>query len=83
LGGRNDIRPVKNRGKWWRWALVSPDGVVPNWMVGVSAPVNLSLHHKVKKFSSDTGSPGWSWKKGRKTVVVVVVVFIFKQTEYD
>jgi len=39
-------------------------------MVGVSASVNLPLHHKVQKFSSGTGSPGWSWKKGRKTVVV-------------
>jgi len=29
------------------------------------------LHYKVQKFSSGTGSPGWSRKKGRKTVVVV------------
>jgi len=43
-------------------------------MVGVSASVNLPLHHKVQKFSSGTGSPGWSQKKGRKTAVVVVVV---------
>jgi len=42
-------------------------------MVGVSASVNLPLHHKVQKFSSGTGSPGWSRKKGRKMVVVVVV----------
>jgi len=35
-------------------------------MVGVSASVNLPLHHKVQKFSSGTGSPGWSRKKGRK-----------------
>jgi len=62
-------------GGWWRWALVtSPDRVAPIWMVGVSASVNLTLHHKVQKFSSGTGSPGWSRKKGRKTVVVVVVV---------
>jgi len=40
------------------WVLVSPDGV--------SASVNLPLHHKVQKFSSGTGSPGWSRKKGRK-----------------
>jgi len=59
-------------GEWWRWALVGPDGVAPSRMVGVSASVNLSLHHKVQKFSSGTGSPGWSRKKGRKTVVVVV-----------
>jgi len=45
-------------------------------MVGVSASVNLPLHHKVQKFSSGTGSPGWSWKKGRKTVVCVCVCVI-------
>jgi len=61
-------------GGWWRWALVSPDGVVPSGIVCVSAFVNLPLHHKVQKFSYGTDSPGWSWKKGRKTVVVVVVV---------
>jgi len=54
-------------------ALVSPDGVAPSRMVCVSASVNLPLHHKVPKFTSGTGSPGWSWKKGRKTVVVVVI----------
>ena len=36
----------------------------------MSASVNLPLHHKVQKFSSGTGSPRWSQKKGRKTVVV-------------
>ena len=50
--------------------MVSPDGVAPSRMVGVSASVNLPLHHKVQKFSSGTGSPRWSRKKGRKTVVV-------------
>jgi len=44
--------------------------VVPSRMVGVSASVNLPLHRKVQKFSSGTGSPGWSQKKGHKTVVV-------------
>ena len=39
----------------------------------MSASVNLPLHHKVQKFASGTSSPGWSQKKGRKTVVVVVV----------
>jgi len=51
---------------------VSPDGVAPSQMVGVSASVNLPLHHNVQKFSSGTGSPGWSRKKGRKMVVVLV-----------
>jgi len=50
--------------------VVSPDGVAPSRMVGVSASFNLPLHHKVQKFSSGTGSPG---KKNRKTVVVVVI----------
>jgi len=68
---------VKNMRGWWKWALVSPDGVAPSRRVGVSPSVNLPLHHKVQKFSSGTGSPGWSQKKGRKTVVVLVV---FKST---
>jgi len=37
-------------------------------MVGVSASVNLPLH-KVQKFCSGVGSPGW--KNGHKMVVVV------------
>jgi len=56
----------------WRWALVSPVGMAPSRMVDMSVSVNLPLHHKVQKFSSGTGSPGWSWKEGHKTVVVVV-----------
>ena len=58
-------------GGWCRWALFSPDGVAPSQMVSVSASVNVPLHHKVQKFSYGTGSPGWSRKKGHKTVVVV------------
>jgi len=34
--------------RWRRLALVSPNGVAPSWMVGVSASVNLPLHHKVQ-----------------------------------
>ena len=60
-------------GGWWRWALVSPDGVAPSQMVGVSASVNLPLHHKVQKFCSGTGSLGWSRKKGCKTIECVCV----------
>ena len=59
-------------GGWWRWALVSADGVAPSQMVGVSASVNFPVHHKVQRFSSGTGSPGWSQKKGHKTVVVII-----------
>jgi len=54
------------------WALVSPDGVAPSRIGGLSASVNLPLHRKVQKFSSSTGSPGWSRNKRRRTVVVVV-----------
>jgi len=45
-------------------------------MGGVSASVNLPLHHEVQKFSSGTGSPGWFRKMGHKTVVMVVVVVV-------
>jgi len=44
--------------------------VAPSRVVGVSASVNLPLHHKLRKFSFGTVSPGLSLKKGRKTVVV-------------
>jgi len=47
LGVRKGIRPAKNMGGWWRWALLSLDGVAPSRMVSVSASVNLPLHHKV------------------------------------
>jgi len=46
--------------------------VAPSRIVGVSASVNLLLHHKVQKFSSGTVSPGWS----RKKAVVVVVLLL-------
>jgi len=57
------------------------DGGGGHWLVqmewhpagwSVYLPVNLPLHHKVEKFSSGTSSPGWSQKKGRKTVFVCV-----------
>jgi len=67
LGGRKGIWPVKKWGHgggghwlvWMQWRRLV-----------VSASVNLPLHHKVQKFSSGTGSPGWSRRKGRKMVVV-------------
>ena len=52
-------------GHWFVWMEWRP----ARWLVW-SASVNLPFHHKVQKFSSGTGSPGWSRKKGRKTVVV-------------
>jgi len=84
LVGRQEGHPAckKKYGGWWRLALVSPDGVVPSRMVGASASVNFPLHHKVQKFSSGTGSPGWSWKKGCKTVVVIIVFVILLVVVY-
>ena len=52
LVGRQEGRPVCKIWGWWKWPLVSPDGVAPSRMVSVSASVNLPLHHKVQKFSS-------------------------------
>jgi len=55
-------------------------------MVIVSASVNLPLNHKVQKFSSGAGSPMWSRKKGRKTVVVwwwFGVVTIYFGSNFD
>jgi len=49
-----------------RWALVSPDGVAPSRLVGVSASVNLPLHHKVQKFSS--GIPAHPGGPGKRAV---------------
>jgi len=46
-------------------------------LIECNASVNLPLHHKVQKFSSGTGSSGWSRKKGRKTVVVCGVVHLY------
>ena len=60
VGWQEGHPACKKMWAWWRWALVSPDGVAPSRMVDVSASVNLPLPHKVQKFSFGTGSPGWS-----------------------
>ena len=71
LVGRQEGHPAcKKIWGWWRWALVSPDGVAPSRMVGVSASMVQGKINKVQKFSFGTASPGWSQKKGRKMVVV-------------
>jgi len=80
LGSRKGIRPAEKMGGWRRWALVSPGGVAPSRMVGVSASVNLPLHHKVQKFSSGTGSSGWSRRKGRKMVVCGIICCYVSQS---
>ena len=63
--------PVPEENLWTLWCkgrLTEADTLTMR--LGV---VNLPLHHKVQKFSSGTGSPGLSRKKGRKTVVCVCV----------
>jgi len=65
-----DVRGIDGGG-----SLISPDGVVPTRIVGVSASCYPAQHHKVqKKLSSGTGCPSWCWKKGRKTIVMWWVV---------
>ena len=80
VGWQEGHPAYKNHGGWWRWAMVSPDGVAPSRMVGVSASVSLPLYHKVQKFYSGTGSPRWSLKKGRKPVVVWWSAVVFGNT---
>ena len=70
LGDKRGIRTVKKYcedGGGGHW-LVRMEWRPAVWSGGWS--VNLPLHHEVQKFSSGTGSPGWSRKKSRKTVVV-------------
>ena len=56
----------EGHGGWW-WALVSPDGVAPSRMVGVSASVNLPLKSRSSLLAlADLGGPGkraviWLW----------------------
>ena len=45
-------------------------------------PFLVALHRKVQKFSSGTGSLGWSRKKGRRMVVVVVVLVAILAAAY-
>jgi len=61
LAGTVFIRRAFGGGGHW---LVRMEWHPAGW--SVSASVNLLLHHKVQKFSSGTGSPGWSQKKAVK-----------------
>ena len=81
LGSRKGIRPVTKWGDGGggHW-LVRMEWRPARWLV--SASVNLPLHHKVQKFSSGTGSPWWSRKKGHKMVVVVVVEVLRRRAIY-
>jgi len=65
LGCRKGIWPVKNG--MWRWALVSPDGVVPSRMVGVSASVNLPC---IIKSRSSRLAPAHQGGPGKRAITV-------------
>ena len=59
LGGRQEGHPARtNMGGWWRWALVSPDGVAPSQMVSVSASVNLPCTIKSRSSLLAPAHPG-------------------------
>ena len=77
---------------FWNYQYSTGDGGGGHWlvrmewhhrMVSVSASVNPPLQHKVQKFSSGTGSPGLSRKKGCKMVVCVHVSLIHLFLETD
>ena len=65
FGGRKGIRPVKNGG-WWRWTLLSPDGVMFRQMVSVSVCVNLPLHQKSRSSLLAPAHPGGPGKRAVK-----------------
>jgi len=68
LVGRQEGQKNIKYGGWWRWALISPDGLVPIRMVGVSASVNLSLHHKNDKSRSFLLAPAHPGGPGKRAV---------------
>jgi len=74
LGGRKGIQPVKNMGGWWRWALVSLDGVVPSQMVGVCLLLIFPCIMKSRNSLLAPAHLDGPRNKGHKTVVVVVVM---------
>jgi len=51
---------------WWRWALVSPDGVAPSRMVSVSASVNSRCTIKCRSSLLEPSHPGGPGKRAVK-----------------
>jgi len=66
VGWQEGHAACKKYGGWWRWALVSPDGVAPTRMVCVSASVYLPLHHKVQSSLLALAHPGGPGKRAVK-----------------
>jgi len=61
--------------------MVSPDGVVPSRIVGVSASVNLPLHHKVQSCLLAPAHPGGPGKRAVKRlwwcgVIAIITITI-------
>ena len=63
-----------------RWALLSPDGVAPSWMVGVSAFGNLPLRHKV---GSSLLAPAHLGGPGKRAVKQLCVCVLWDATCYQ
>ena len=51
--------------------------VTSSFLPVMLAELVTEVEHKVQKFSSGTGSPGWSQKKGNKTVACVWYMLVF------
>jgi len=69
LGGRKGIGPLKKWGDGGgEHCLVQMEWRPTGWLMCLPLliSVNLPLHHKVQKFSSGTGSPGWAGKRAVK-----------------
>jgi len=58
-------------GGWWRWALVSPDGVVPSGMVDVCFPCTI----KSRSSLLAPAHPGGPGKRAVKQLCVCVICF--------
>jgi len=70
LVGQQEGHPARKKMVgWWRWALVSSDGVAPSRMISVSASVNLTFTIKSRSSLLAPAHPGGPGKNGRKTVV--------------
>jgi len=74
LGGRKGIWPVKNGG-WWRWALISPDGVAPSWTVCLPLLI-FPCTLKSRGSLLAPAHPGGPGKRAVKRLCVYVCVLI-------
>ena len=63
-----DLKGMVDWGGWWRWALVSPDGVVPNWMAGWSVCLPLFIFPCTMKSRSSLLAPAHPGGPGKRAV---------------